>query len=46
MAREREWVTVTLHLSTEEHRKLKKMKDAEGLTWEEFVIKFAGIEDE
>ena len=46
MARETGWVTMTLHFSTEEHRKLKKKKDAEGLTWEEYFLRIAGIEDE
>jgi hypothetical protein len=46
MVRDREWVTVTLHLSVEEHRKLKRKKAEKGMTWEEYVLSIAGIDDE
>ncbi len=38
-------VNVRLMFSAEEHRKLKKKKDAEGLTWEEYFLRLAGIEE-
>jgi len=44
MAKREQMVNMRLMFSEEEHRKLKKMKGE--LTWEEFFLKIAGIEDE
>jgi predicted DNA binding CopG/RHH family protein len=36
--------TMNLRFSEEKFVKLKKKKDASGLTWEEWILKIAGIE--
>ena len=44
MAKREQMVNVRLMFSAEEHRKLKKKKG--DLTWEEFILRVAGIADE
>jgi hypothetical protein len=43
MAKRETMVNMRLMFSEDEHRKLKKMKEEAGLTWEEFLLKIAGI---
>ncbi len=45
MPREADTVNVHLRFTRAEHKKLVKKKDAMGLTWEEYVLKVAGIEE-
>jgi hypothetical protein len=47
MAKRDGMVNVRLMFSPEEHRKLKKKKEDSGArSWEEWILRIAGIEDE
>jgi len=43
MPRETDTVHVHLRFTRAEHKKLVKLKDAKGQTWEEFFLGMAGI---
>jgi hypothetical protein len=46
MARRVDVKNVHLRFSQKEHATLLKKKHAAGLTWEEWILRIAGIEDE
>lgn len=46
MAKRSHMKNVRLEFSEEEHRKLLKKKHATGLTWEEWILRIAGIDNE